>query len=625
MQPAPCGAAASHIELVRQTGLQFHPPPIPFRAVVNRAHAHTTRNDVPGRATIGGQITPPALIGGRTARTGKAAAVLGVDGLGRIVEVAHVDRGHAGRTLASDDLEHIGFSPHRHVDPLVVPAVDVEVNHLTRRGAECRPLRNPGRLGRIAIDHPLGHKVTGRKIVQLLEAQGGDHCIAVGVCRQLAKGGLQPVDQRWRAQAIGTPVHQGATALAGGRILVVDALNKPAAGGLGGAVVVTRLRQRDLHFVVAVAVANALKAVGLGDRGPDQLGHLHINHPVHLLGVAGDHLVTHGLGADHRHRDHAVTPDHRTSIEHHILTGEQVECARADGLNAVGAQLGGLEHVDRAGAQVVLKGIEFGLVALRTAGAGIRKHTAQTGTHIHLACVGGTGVDQAPDVHIAGSIEPDTVLRRQRTAGMDFVAAQMNPVVGTDHRRIEPTTLALDEQCLLGHHLHLASGRAGIQPGVGIQVDVLASHRDALLGIDIGVNLRLSLRAAGDGDRMDFGRKHSRRAGGVQLADCPFKPHDAAATDADGAALGRVNDGAAQSNGCTATVCTADLGGRQAIGVGDGGIVHIKRQAACGIHPAAVGVDKVGVSCNRSALCIHAVTQGAAGDRDGAAVGQATG
>ena len=181
---------------------------------------------------------------------------------------------------------------------------------------------------------------------------------------------------------------------------------------------------------------------------------------------------------------------------------------------------------------------------------------------------------------------------------MDLVAAQMDPVVGTDHCCIELTTLPLNKQSLISHDLHLASRGAGIQPSVCIQVDVLASDRDTLVGINIRINLRLRLRAAGDGDRMDFGRKHTRRAGGVQLADRPFKPHDAATTDADDAALGGVNDGSTQSNRRAATVCAADLGRSQGIGVGDRGIIHIKHKAACGIHPAAVGVDKVGIGCN---------------------------
>ena len=405
--------------------------------------------------------------------------------------------------------------------------------------------------------------------------------------------------------------------MAAGRVFVVDPFNEPGPGGLGRAVVVPRLRQGDLHLVIAVTVAHPLKTVGLGDRGLDQLGHFNINHPVDFLGVAGDHFVSHRFGADHRHRDGSAAPRDGAGVEHHVLAGQQVQGAGAYGLDAVGTQLGRLEHIDRAGAQRILHCTERGLVGLGAACGRIAVTGGQARAHVDLAAGAGPSVNQPPDVDVPGGIEPDPVLGRQRAAGVDFAATQVDPVIGSDDGRVGVAAGALDEEGLLGHHFDLRAAGSGVEPGVGVQIDVAAGDGNAVVGVDVGVDLCLRLCAAGDGDGVDPWRQHTGCAGLVELSDGAFQAHHATAAQADGAALRGVDDGAIQTYGRPTELLVGRIGvgadavGAQAVDLGHDVGTGVEHQPTRSVHPLPIGIDEVGPRRGCAALRVHAIDQGA--------------
>ncbi len=388
----------------------------------------------------------------------------------------------------------------------------------------------------------------------------------MGVGGQLVEDRLQAIDQGRCAQPVVAPDHHRPIALAACSILVVHPFDEP--GAEGATVVVPCLRQGDLHLVIAVTVAHPLKAVGLCDRGLDQLGHFDINDPVDFLGVTRDHLVGHGFSTDYGYRDGPQAADHRVGIEHYVLASQKVERTGADGLDPVGAQLRGLKHVDGARAQRVLERVQGSFVGLCAAGLRVAQTAGQTGPHIHPAGAAVAGVDQAPNIDIARRIEPDLVLGRDGAAGVHFTCAQVDPVVGANHGRVGVATLALDEQGLVGNYLKLCAASPGVESCIGIEIDVFAGDADPVVGVQVGVDLGLRLGAAGDRDRVHPRRKYTCGAGLVELADGAIQAHHAAAAQADRATLGGVDDGAIETHRRASHLLVGRVGAR-ADAVGD--------------------------------------------------------
>ncbi len=95
---------------------------------------------------------------------------------------------------------------------------------------------------------------------------------------------------------------------------------------------------------------------------------------------------------------------------------------------------------------------------------------------------------------------------------------------------------------MVGDYLDLRAAATGIETGIGIEVDVLAGDGNAVVGVDVSVDLCLRLAAAADRDRVDARGQGATTF--VELADGAVEAHHPAAAQADGAALGGVDDGA---------------------------------------------------------------------------------